>query len=85
MRATHWLPEFSLSKGESFLSIIGYKNNLTLISKRDIVRVHYILCPILYPIRLSEKCLSFTNTSFTMMHLYTNMKANLSNMNVSLF
>ena len=29
-------------------------------------------------IRLSEKCLSFTDTSFTT-HLYTNMKSNLSN------
>ena len=30
-------------------------------------------------IRLSEKCLSFADTSFTTMHLYTNMKPNLSN------
>ena len=30
-------------------------------------------------IRLSEKCLSFIDTSFTTMHLYTNMKPNLSN------
>ena len=30
-------------------------------------------------IRLSEKCLSFTYTSFTTTDLYTNMKPNLSN------
>ena len=30
-------------------------------------------------IRLSEKFLSFTDTSFTTMHIYTNMKLNLSN------
>ena len=30
-------------------------------------------------IRLSEKCLSFIDTSFTTTHLYTNMKPNLSN------
>ena len=30
-------------------------------------------------IRLSEKCLSFTDASFTTMNLYTNMKLNLSN------
>ena len=30
-------------------------------------------------IRLSEKCLSFTDTSFTTTHLYTNMKPNPSN------
>ena len=30
-------------------------------------------------IRLSEKCLSLTDTSFTTMHLYTNMKPSLSN------
>ena len=29
-------------------------------------------------IRLSEKSLSFTDTSFTTTHLYTNMKPNLS-------
>ena len=34
---------------------------------------------ILRYIRLSEKCLSFTDTSSTTMHLYTNMKPNLSN------
>ena len=28
-------------------------------------------------IRLSEKCLSFTDTSFITMHLYTNMKPKL--------
>ena len=27
-----------------------------------------------YSIRLSEKCLSFTDMSFTTMHLYINMK-----------
>ena len=30
-------------------------------------------------IGLFEKSLSFTDTSFTTMHLYTNMKPNLSN------
>ena len=30
-------------------------------------------------IRLSEKCLSFRDTSFTTMKLYTNVKPNLSN------
>ena len=30
-------------------------------------------------IRLSEKCLSFTDTSFTATHLYINMKPNVSN------
>ena len=30
-------------------------------------------------IRLSEKCLSFTDTSFITMHIYTNVKPNLSN------
>ena len=30
-------------------------------------------------IRLSAKSLSFTDTSFTTTHLYTNMKPNLSN------
>ena len=30
-------------------------------------------------IRLSEKCLSFTDTFFTITHLYTIMKPNLSN------
>ena len=30
-------------------------------------------------IRLSEKCFPFTDTSFTTMHLYTNMKPNLLN------
>ena len=30
-------------------------------------------------IRLSGKCLSFTDTSFTTIHLYTNMKSNLLN------
>ena len=30
-------------------------------------------------IRLSETCLSFTDTSYTTMHLYTNVKPNLSN------
>ena len=29
-------------------------------------------------IRLSEKCLSFTDTSFITTHLYINMKPNLS-------
>ena len=33
----------------------------------------------LFIIKLSEKCLSFTDTSFTTTHLYTNMKPNLSN------
>ena len=32
-----------------------------------------------YCIRLSGKCLSSTDMSFTTMHLYTNMKPNLSN------
>ena len=32
-----------------------------------------------YIIRLSEKYFSFTDTSITTMHLYTNMKPNLSN------
>ena len=30
-------------------------------------------------VRLSEKCLSFTDASFATVHLYTNMKRNLSN------
>ena len=30
-------------------------------------------------VRLSEKCLSFTDTSFITTHLYTNVKPNLSN------
>ena len=34
---------------------------------------------ILRYIRLSEKCLSFIDTSFTTTHLYTNLKPNLSN------
>ena len=33
----------------------------------------------LYSYRLSEKCLSFTDTSFTTMRLYTNVNPNLSN------
>ena len=40
--------------------------------------VHRIVTIIIY-IRLSEKCLSFTDTSFITMHLYANMKPNLSN------
>ena len=31
-----------------------------------------------YSIRLSEKCFSFTDPSFATMHLYKNMKPNLS-------
>ena len=34
---------------------------------------------IVWYIRFSEKCPSFTDTSFTTMYLYTNMKPNLSN------
>ena len=33
----------------------------------------------LFIIKLSEKCLSFTDTSFTTTHLYINMKLNPSN------
>ena len=45
------------------------------------IKVHSILINDinLKDIRLSEKCLSFTDTSFTTMHLYTNTKPNLSN------
>ena len=39
----------------------------------------YIALNIITNIRLSGKCLSFTHTSFTTTHLYTNMKPNPSN------
>ena len=33
---------------------------------------------VIFYIRLSEKCLSFTDTSFTTLHFYTNMEPDLS-------
>ena len=38
--------------------------------------LQFFLCNFIW---LSVQCLSFTDTCFTTTHLYTNMKANLSN------
>ena len=47
-----------------------------LLKYYNIIQEESIIAP---GISLSEKCLPFTDTCFTTMHLYTNMKPNLSN------
>ena len=52
--------------------------NPFLINKLIMIVYIYSYSYIVYIyIRLSEKCLSFTDTSFITMHLYTNMKPKL--------